>query len=147
MEILFIAGFGPISREPVASRRFYADALGIAFEADGDYLHTGDLDGSRHFAVWPLEQAAESCYGTAEWPADVPVPQAWVEFDVTDVAAAAVELEAGGHRLVHGAKTGGPARRDRAHPLDARARLRRGLNGCGQAGISGLRTRRAGKRP
>jgi catechol 2,3-dioxygenase-like lactoylglutathione lyase family enzyme len=105
MEILFIAGFGPISREPAASRRFYADALGIVFEADGDYLHTGDLDGSRHFAVWPLEQAAESCYGTAGWPADVPVPQAWVEFDVTDVAAAAAELEAGGYRLVHGPKT------------------------------------------
>jgi catechol 2,3-dioxygenase-like lactoylglutathione lyase family enzyme len=105
MEILFIAGFGPISREPTASRRFYADALGIAFEADGDYLHTGDLDGSRHFAVWPLEQAAESCYDTKEWPAGVPVPQAWVEFDVTDVEAAAAELEAGGHTLVHGART------------------------------------------
>ena len=105
MEILFIAGFGPISPDPAASRRFYADDLGIPFEADGDYLHTGDLDGARHFAVWPLEQAAESCWDTKEWPADVPVPQAWVELDVTDVDAAAAELAAGGHRLIHGPRT------------------------------------------
>jgi len=105
MEILFIAGFGPISREPAASRQFYTGALGLALEADGDYLHSGDLDGARHFAVWPLEQAAESCYETKEWPAGVPVPQAWVEFDVTDVPAAAAELESGGHTLIHGART------------------------------------------
>lgn len=105
MEILFVAGFGPISTDPDASRRFYADALGIDFEADGDYLHTGDLDGSRHFAVWPLTQAAESCFGTADWPADLPVPQGWVEFDVADVEAAAAELTAGGHRLLHEPRT------------------------------------------
>jgi catechol 2,3-dioxygenase-like lactoylglutathione lyase family enzyme len=105
MEILFIAGFGPISREPAASRQFYTGALGLSLEADGDYLHSGDVDGARHFAVWPLEQAAESCYDSKEWPADVPVPQAWVEFDVTDVAAAAAELESGGHTLIHGART------------------------------------------
>ena len=100
-----MAGFGPISVDAATSRGFWAEGLGIAFTADGDYLHTGDLDGARHFAVWPLSQAAESCYGTPDWPADVPVPQAWVEFDVPDVAAAAAELESTGHRLVHGATT------------------------------------------
>jgi catechol 2,3-dioxygenase-like lactoylglutathione lyase family enzyme len=105
VEILFVSGFGPVSADPAASRPFWADGLGIAFEADGDYLHTGALDGCKHFAVWPLSQAAESCYGTAEWPAGVPVPQAWVEFDVPDVEAAAAELVAAGHELVHGART------------------------------------------
>jgi predicted enzyme related to lactoylglutathione lyase len=105
MEILFVAGFGPVSAEPAGSRAFWAEGLGIAFEADGDYLHTGGLDGCKHYAVWPLAQAAEACFGTAEWPADVPVPQAWVEFDVDDVEAAAAELAGKGHRLVHGART------------------------------------------
>jgi catechol 2,3-dioxygenase-like lactoylglutathione lyase family enzyme len=105
MEILFVAGFGPISRDAAASKEFWAGALGIRFEADGDYLHTGDLDGSKHYAVWPLTQAAESCYGTPDWPAGVPVPQAWVEFDVPDVESAARELEGAGHTLVHGART------------------------------------------
>jgi len=105
MEILFVAGFGPISADPAASRAFWVDGLGIQVEADGDYLHTGELDGTRHFAVWPLAQAAESCFGEPAWPADVPVPQAWVEFDVADVAAAAAELESAGHRLLHGPRT------------------------------------------
>lgn len=105
MEILFVAGFGPITRDPAAGRAFWADGLGIGFEADGDYLHTGALPGVDHYALWPLAQAAESCFGTPEWPAEVPVPQAWVEFDVADVAAAAAELERAGHRLLHAVTT------------------------------------------
>jgi catechol 2,3-dioxygenase-like lactoylglutathione lyase family enzyme len=105
MEILFVAGYGPIAADPAAGRAFWQDALGIGFEADGDYLHTGALDGCKHFAVWPLAQAAESCFGTAAWPADRPVPQSWVEFDVPDVAAAAAELERGGLTLIHGERT------------------------------------------
>jgi catechol 2,3-dioxygenase-like lactoylglutathione lyase family enzyme len=105
MEILHVAGFGPVGTDAAASRDFWAGTLGIAFEADGDYLHTGALDGARHYAVWPLAQAAESCFGGPEWPAGVPVPQAWAEFAVADVGAVAAELEAGGHRLVHGPRT------------------------------------------
>jgi len=105
MEILFLAGYGPISTDPARSRAFWADTLGIEFQADGDYLHTGALDGCKHFAVWPLAQAAESCFGTADWPADLPVPQSWLELDVTDVEAAAAELAGTGHTLIHGART------------------------------------------
>lgn len=100
-----MSGFGPVSADPATSRRFWADGLGIAFEAEGDYLHTAGLDGCRHYAVWPLAQAAESCFGTPEWPAELPVPQSWVEFDVPDVAAAAAELAGRGHTLLHGAAT------------------------------------------
>jgi len=46
------------------------------------HLHTGALDGVMHFALWPLVQAAESCFGTAQWPDNLPVPQARLEFDV-----------------------------------------------------------------
>ena len=107
MEISFIAGFGPITRDGDAARAFWGDGLGIALEEPvPGYLTNDDLDGVKAFALWPLPQAAESTFGSAPWPADVPVPQAWVEFDVPTVAAVAdavAELTAAGHRVLKGA--------------------------------------------
>ena len=101
MKVLFIAGFGPIASEVEQSRRLYEDALGIAFKKeDGDYRHTEELKGANSFAVWPLAQAAESCFGRAEWPADVVQPQAWLEFDVDDVESASREMEQRGYKLL-----------------------------------------------
>ena len=101
MKVLFIAGFGPITSDVEDSRRMYEDALGIAFKKeDGDYRHTEELKGANTFAVWPLAQAAESCFGTKEWPADVARPQAWLEFDVDDVAAASREMQDRGYKLL-----------------------------------------------
>jgi hypothetical protein len=34
----------------------------------------------------PLTQAARACFGTPEWPAERPVPQASIEFEVADPA-------------------------------------------------------------
>ncbi|HEV2476495.1 MAG TPA: VOC family protein [Candidatus Dormibacteraeota bacterium] len=101
MKVLFIAGFGPIASDVEQSRRLYEDALGITFKKeDGDYRHTEELKGANTFAVWPLDQAAESCFGSSEWPADVVRPQAWLEFDVDDVAGAAREMEERGYKLL-----------------------------------------------
>jgi hypothetical protein len=101
MKVLFVAGFGPIAEDVEGSRRLYEDALGIAFKIeDGEYRHTEELPGAKTFAVWPLGQAAESCFGAAEWPQDVPRPQAWLEFDVDDVAQATREMESRGYRLL-----------------------------------------------
>ena len=101
MKVLFIAGFGPIAEKPEESWRLYEGALGIQFKVeDGDYKHTEKLDGARGFAVWPLAQAAESCFGTSKWPSDIGRPQAWLEFDVDDVEAATRELEEGGYKLL-----------------------------------------------
>ena len=101
MKVMFIAGFGPITADVEASRRLYEDGLGITFKVeDGEYRHTEELKGSNAFAVWPLTQAAESCFGSPEWPADVMRPQAWLEFDVDDVAAATRELEERGYTLL-----------------------------------------------
>jgi catechol 2,3-dioxygenase-like lactoylglutathione lyase family enzyme len=106
MRILFIAGFAPIVRDPGAARALYADALGIRFEKTvGDYAYTEKMAGAKHFGVWPLSEAADICFGKEEWPADVPVPQATIEFEVDDVAGAARELEARGYALVHPART------------------------------------------
>lgn len=104
MEVLFVAGCAVISRDAAASRRLYAEALGLPLTGD-DYLSTEELDGLKHFGVWPLAAAARSCFDSDEWPDGLPVPQATIEFEVADVASAAAEMEAGGHRLVHGART------------------------------------------
>jgi hypothetical protein len=98
---LFVAGFGPIVVEAQASRDLYSQAFAIPFkEETGGYLHTESLQGARTFALWPLFQAAQSCFGTDAWPADVPVPQAWLEFDVDNVEAATAELESRGYRML-----------------------------------------------
>ncbi len=104
MKVLFVAGFGPIVRDQQASEALYLDVLQIPMERDGDYVHTGHLDGVKHFALWPLSQAAESCFGSASWPADLPVPQGWLEFDVEDIEQATQELQSKGYRLLVAAR-------------------------------------------
>jgi hypothetical protein len=99
-KVLFIAGFGPIVRETAESRKLYSEALGIYFkEESGEYLHTEALQGAKTFALWPLAQAALSCFGNESWPEDTPVPQAWLEFDVDSVEKAA-DLESRGYRIL-----------------------------------------------
>jgi hypothetical protein len=101
IKVLFIAGFGPIVQDEKQSRGLYHDALGIPFEeSEGGYLHTGELEGAKHFALWPLTQASEACFGTEHWPAEIPIPQAWIEFDVEDVRQASEELKQRGYRLL-----------------------------------------------
>jgi hypothetical protein len=101
IKVLFIAGFGPIVRETAKSRRLYGEVLGISFnEESGGYLHTEALQGAKTFALWPLSQAARSCFGNDSWPDDVPIPQAWLEFDVDSVENATANLESQGYRIL-----------------------------------------------
>jgi len=104
MEVLFVAGFAPIVRDGSASRELYIQGLGLPLNPEAEYPSTDGLRGVKHFGLWPLAQAAQSCFGSDEWPADVPVPQATLEFEVADVEAAATELEGKGHRLIHAAR-------------------------------------------
>jgi catechol 2,3-dioxygenase-like lactoylglutathione lyase family enzyme len=106
MDVLFVASFSPIVRDDAAARAFYDEALGLTFEGgEGDYRFTHRLEGIKHLGLWPLRDAAQACFGTDTWPDAVPVPQASIEFEVADVAAAADELVAKGHTLLHGART------------------------------------------
>ena len=102
MKVVFVAGFGPLVKDPAASKAFYVDALGLPLEqqAGGGYYHGEKLEGVRHFALWPLSEAAKSCFGTDAWQADVPEPHSWLEFDVEDVATASAALKARGYRLL-----------------------------------------------
>ena len=100
-KILFIAGFGPIVRDTEASRKLYVQALEIPFkEESGGYLHTNALQGAKEFALWPLSQAAESCFGISTWPDSLSAPHAWLEFDVDSVEIATSELESMGYRML-----------------------------------------------
>jgi catechol 2,3-dioxygenase-like lactoylglutathione lyase family enzyme len=106
MNVRFVASFSPIVRDVAATHALYRDAIGIAFEGEvGDYVYTEKLDGAKHLGLWPLEQAAEACFGTSEWPANTAIPQASIEFEVDDVPAAAAELQAAGYQLIHESRT------------------------------------------
>lgn len=101
LRALFIAGFGPIVHDTGESRKLYGDALGIPFKEEaGGYLHTEAVPGAKSFALWPLSQAAQSCFGKDSWPKDIPAPQAWLEFDVDSVEKATEVLESSGYRML-----------------------------------------------
>ncbi len=109
MNVLFVASVAVITADPPESRKLYLDALDLPLKPDptGDY-YSGAIEGSKHFGVWPLAQAAQACFGSTEWPSDRPVPQASVEFEVQDedaVGAAEQELTASGFDLLHSTKT------------------------------------------
>jgi hypothetical protein len=101
VEVLFIAGFGPVVRDTEESRKLYRDVLGIPFKAEADgYLHTEAIPGAKSFALWPLSQAAQSCFGKDSWPENTAAPQAWLEFDVDNVEKATAALESSGYTML-----------------------------------------------
>jgi catechol 2,3-dioxygenase-like lactoylglutathione lyase family enzyme len=109
MQIEFITSFAAVTPDVAASRALYVDALGLplAHGEGDDYWHSEAIRGSKHFGVWPLTQAAQACFGSPDWPADTPVPQASIEFEVADapaVQAAADELRAAGFTMLHDAR-------------------------------------------
>lgn len=106
MRISFVAGFGPIIRGDEA-HAFWRGGLGISFEEPAPGYFTNDsLEGVKAFAMWPLAQAAESTFGSPDWPSELPTPQAWLELDVESAEAvedAIAELQEKGHRVLRGA--------------------------------------------
>jgi catechol 2,3-dioxygenase-like lactoylglutathione lyase family enzyme len=109
MDIVFVASIAVIAPDPAESRKLYVDALALPLAAAGgsDYWHSEQLAGAKHFGIWPLSEAAQACLGRPDWPADRPVPQASIEFEVADpaaVRAAADELEERGFELLHPAR-------------------------------------------
>ncbi|MDA8491562.1 VOC family protein [Kluyvera sp. Awk 3] len=105
LNVLFVAGFGPVTRDTQSSKSFYVDALNLPLkhmDGNGDYLLTDvdELNGVKHFALWPLSQAAQSCFGSAIWPDDIPVPQGWIEFEVENIDIATDVLQRQGYRLL-----------------------------------------------
>lgn len=107
MEIQFVAGFAPIAPNVPESLKLYVDAFGLPLEGESEYKSTSELGGVRHFGVWPLSQAAQSCFGTDQWPDDKIVPQATLEFEMSSpeaVEQGVSELIDLGYVIIHGAK-------------------------------------------
>ena len=108
MNIEFLATVAVIAPDPISSRKLYVEALGLPLQGEGDgYYHSEQIAGCKSFGIWPLSQAATACFGIDQWPAERPVPQVSIEFDVADAAAvvpAARELEQAGYELLHGAR-------------------------------------------
>ncbi|WP_409039524.1 VOC family protein [Klebsiella sp. BIGb0407] len=105
LTILFIAGFGPITSDSAASQAFYQQTLNLPLKGmDGNEtylsLEAGELEGVKHFAIWPLEQAAQSCFSTASWPQDKALPQSWIEFEVASLEVASDALKEQGYQLL-----------------------------------------------
>jgi catechol 2,3-dioxygenase-like lactoylglutathione lyase family enzyme len=106
VDVVFVASVAVIAPDSAQSRKLYVDALGLPLAAaeGSEYWHTEELAGTRHFAIWPLREAAQACFERPEWPAHLPVPQASIEFELADaeaVSAAAGELEDRGFALLH----------------------------------------------
>ena len=108
MGVEFLSTVAVIAPDPAASCELYVGALGLPLEGQGNgYYHSERIAGCKSFGIWSLSQAAEACFGTADWPAGRPVPQLSVEFDVetaTAVGSAAQELEQAGYELLHPAR-------------------------------------------
>ena len=106
MDVLFVSSVAVVSAVPAEGRKLFVEALGLPLEPHpgSDYYSSEHVAGTKHFGVWPLSEAAQACFGTKEWPSNRVVPQASIEFEVADAAAveaAAQELAARGHVLLH----------------------------------------------
>lgn len=92
IDVLFVAEFGPISQNAEVSSGFYIQVLALPLkpmEGNSDFLLSENrLKGVKHFAIWPLSQAATSCFGSEERPAEHPIPQGWIEYEVQDLDSA-----------------------------------------------------------
>jgi catechol 2,3-dioxygenase-like lactoylglutathione lyase family enzyme len=103
MEVQFVASIAPIVRDLEAAQAFYQGALGLSLEGGGggDYRYTTGWRARSNSACGrspkPRQPASVAPTGRTMFP----LPQASVEFEVPDVPAAAGELKAKGHRLIH----------------------------------------------
>ncbi len=107
MNIQSIAGFAVITKNPVESASLYQDALGLPLQSQEGYLFSEKLPGCHHFGIWPLDMAAQSCFGAHEWPASFPEPSSTIEYELgspEEVKRAVEELKAKGQAFIHEAK-------------------------------------------
>ncbi len=104
----FLTDFLVTNLAPLRSVSVSDSRLGLPLQGEGDgYCHSEEISGCKSFGIWPLSDAAQACFGTDPWPAERPVPQVSIEFDLADANAvdpAARELEQAGYELLHGAR-------------------------------------------
>lgn len=108
MRIESVTSVAVITADAKASLALYRDVLGLPLkQLDGDYFASEEIRGCNHFGVWPIEQAAEACFGTRAWPEDLTRPQMSIEFELADAIAVAdgvQEFRSRGYQMLHDAK-------------------------------------------
>jgi hypothetical protein len=105
INVLFVSGFGPIVQDDSSSQKLYVETLNLPLKKeDNNYCHTDKLAGTKYFALWPLSQVAESCFGNKIWPKDIPIPQACIEFEVEDIETATKLMKEKGYKLIVSAR-------------------------------------------
>jgi hypothetical protein len=68
VNVRYIASFSLVTAHPAEDRALLGDGLGLALEPlatqpDSDYVFSEQIDGAKHFGVWPLQEAAQACFG------------------------------------------------------------------------------------
>ncbi len=107
MEIVHMSGFALITTEGRKTRELFIKGLGLDLKPpspEDEYVFSDAIEGSKHFGIWPLSEAAQACFGKPEWPKGRPVPQVSVELEVKSEAAVAdaeQELRGKGYELLH----------------------------------------------
>lgn len=107
MDIKLIAGFAVITKDPAQSAKFYKDDLGLPLKQKEQYNSMDKFSGVNHFGIWPLEMAAESCFGAKVWPEHIPEPTSTMEYELASpeaVSAAVIELQNKGYTFIHGVR-------------------------------------------
>jgi len=101
IKVLFVSGIGAIVQDDTASQKLYIETLGLPLKKEeGNYCHTEELAGVKYFALWPLSNVAESCFGVNSWPKDIPIPQTSIEYEVEDVESATEIMKEKGYKLL-----------------------------------------------
>ena len=70
MDIQFVTSVAVVTPDPSRSQQLYLETFGLPLADDtgSGYFHSEDVEGTRHFGIWPLTQAAQACFGEDEWP-------------------------------------------------------------------------------
>ena len=78
------------------------ESLGLHLKDDKEagYFYTEDLEGVKHFALWPLSMVVQACFEKNSWPDDISVPQAWIDFEVENLEAGTAEIGSRGYRML-----------------------------------------------
>ena len=100
MDVRFVAGFAVITTDPATDKGLFVETLGLPLRPpvsvpDSEYVYSEDVAGAKHFGVWPLNEAAQTCFGRDTWPDTHPVPQATIEFEYPVPAGSDVLTEIG----------------------------------------------------
>jgi catechol 2,3-dioxygenase-like lactoylglutathione lyase family enzyme len=106
VDVKFVASVSIVTADPAEGRRLYVEVFKLPLQSPdgGDYYFSENVEGTKHFGIWPLTEAAQACFGTTDWPSEHPVPQLSIEFEMADAAAveaAASELRDHGETLLH----------------------------------------------